>query len=148
VTHSIYNTKTLYEKDSDGNFAPVSEYLTQTFNHGTWLIVSKPGTISYQKIDPQYDLVMAVVSNIEDELTKYIVETTEGRTSGNSKETIEKFNKFCTKNKIHWIEIDSAHKIVDHIINLLQEKVEAKMTNDSIRRASEHLNLLVKLSDN
>lgn len=148
MTHSIYNTKTLYEKDSDGNFAPVSEYITQTFNHGTWLIVSKPGSISYQKIDPQYDLVRAVVSNITDELTKHIVNTTKGRTSGHSKETIEKFNKFCTKNKIHWIEIDSAYEIVEHIINLLQEKVEAKMANDSIRRASEHLNLLVKLSGN
>ena len=147
--------KKIYYEKVGRRYKPVAEYdsdLMDSYHKGTHLVMCYPGGTSRRyNIDPNYAALIAASRVAEDAMSKAITKASEMRP--HNKPITEKQKKAWEAlakafgNDRYYVEIPSAREIAEAGVKALQD--EAMMlysTNESVKKALDHLLLLTKLT--
>ena len=147
-------TKKIFYEKIGRRYVPVSEYNSEwvdSFPKGNHLVMCYPGGSSRRfNVDPNYASLIAASRSAEDAMSQAVVKASEMRPRRTP--ITEQQRKAWAKlakafgEEVYYIELPSAREIAEAGIKALQEEANMLQYNEAIKKAYDHLTLLVKLS--
>ena len=147
-------TKKIFYEKIGRRYVPVSEYNSEwvdSFPKGNHLVMCYPGGSSRRfNVDPNYASLIAASRAAEDAMCRAISAASEMRpqrtpiTEGQRRAWKRLAKEFG--DEVYYIELPSAREIAEAGIKALQEEANMLQYNEAIKKAYDHLTLLVKLS--
>lgn len=146
--------KKIYYEKVGRRYVPIAEYdsdYLDSFPKGNHLVMCYPGGSSRRfNIDPDYASLIAASRAAEDAMSKAIVKAsemrprktpiTEGQRRAWKKLAKEFGEELCT------LEIPCARDIAEAGIKALQEEAKVLQSNEAVKKALDHLMLIVQLT--
>lgn len=147
-------TKKIFYEKVGRRYKPVSEYdsdLMDSYPKGAHLVVCYPGGTSRKfNIDPNYAALMAASRVMEDALSSAVVRASEMRPSKplvteEQRQAWDNLAKSFGDDR-YYVEIPSAREVAEAGVKALQEEAMMLLSNDAVRKAYEHFELMCKLT--
>lgn len=147
-------TKKIFYEKVGRRYVPVAEYDNEyldSFPKGNHLVMCYPGGSSRRfNIDPDYAGLLAAARVMEDVMAQAIVKASEMRPHRTpiTERQRKAWDKLCKEfgDQRYVIEIPSAREIAEAGVKALQEEAKVLQSNEAVRKAYEHLELICKLS--
>lgn len=147
-------TKKIYYEKKGRRYVPVAEYDSEyldSFPKGNHLVMVYPGGTSRRfNIDPDYAALIAASRVAQDKMSQAIVKASELRPSKapitpKQKKAWEDLARAFGQ-EMYTLNGASAYDIAEAGIKALQEEAKLLQSNEAVKKAWDHLMLIVELS--
>jgi hypothetical protein len=147
-------TKKIYYEKKGRRYVPVAEYdsdYLDSFPKGNHLVMCYPGGSSRVfNINPDYASLIAASRVAHDAMCRSIVKASEMKPK-KTPLTLEQRQAWDNLKKafgdeMYSLKIDSAYDVAQAGIKALQEEAKMLQSNEAVKKAMDHLNLIVELT--